>query len=393
MNRVLFISRVSLGHGGGGGMEFGFHALANSLKNAGYEVSILTTPGLIRQDLMTVFDRVWCIPKGRPGKYSISWWLGTFRHISLREWKPNIIISVSSAGAAAMLGDSHALHIAQCHGTGLAEVRSSIRTGGLREYAKVVLNSLRILREVPSYRSFAKVWTVSEEVQRQLLGYPYRVSRDRLEIISNGVDVDYFRYNESSRYQVRSELNIPANATVGITLSRLNLQKGVDLAISSLIESDGEDRFLIVAGDGPARNDLRRLSESLNVENRVKFVGHLEKARIPEYLSSADVMVFPTRRVEGLPLALLEALANGLPLVTTIGCNVPSDLIPAVTVSDTTGSAVALAWGAAYRTSLNRNESKLPERYSSDYMSMSYDQSIQHAIEHHRASGSGRGSK
>ncbi len=385
MIRILFVSRVCLGHGGGGGMEFGFHALADRLKSLGYEVSILTTPGIVRQDLMSVFDNVWCVKRGRPGKYSMWWWLSTFRHGSLRRWNPDLVISVSSAGAAAMLGNSDLVHVAQCHGTGVAEVRSSIRTGGIREYAKVVLNSLRVLREIPSYRCFQKVWVVSNEVENQLLKFPYSVSGDKIEKISNGVDVDFFTCRASSRTEIRSGLNIEKNSAVGITLSQLNVQKGVDLAIAALAESSDRQRVLIVAGDGPARDDLVKLSVSLGVSDRVRFVGHLDRGRVPDYLSAADVMVFPTRRVEGLPFSLLEALASGLPLVTTSGCNVPSDLGSVVTLCETTGRSVAQAWGIALAKATGERKSMLPEEYSTTYMSRQYDVSIRKEIELGRA--------
>lgn len=385
MTRILFISRVSLGHGGGGGMEFGFHTLASSLKSAGYEVSILTTPGLVRHDLMAVFDNVWCISKGRPGKYSAWWWLLTFRHSSLQNWNPDLVVSVSSAGAAAMLGNGGFVHVAQCHGTGVAEVKSSLGTGGVREYAKVILNSLRIVREIPSYRCFKKIWAVSQEVENQLLDFPYGVPGDKIEMIPNGVDLDFFKYSSEARAAIRTDLGIDEGATVGITLSRLNPQKGVDLAVSSLAEIDNRKRVLIVAGDGPARDDLVKLSVSLGVIDRVKFVGHLEKVQIPSYLSAADVMVFPTRRVEGLPLSLLEALANGLPLVTTSGCNVPTDLGPGVTLCDTTATSVAKAWGIAFKTAAKSRASKLPEKYSAASMNNEYVGSIRRIIENGRA--------
>lgn len=377
MTKILIISRISMGHGVAGGMESGLQSLADGLKQSGFEVAILTTHGIVRPDLMSTFEHVWCLPFGRPGKYSLPWWLGSTFHRPSKQWDPNLTISISSAGAGFMFANKQKMTVAQCHGTAFAEVRSSIKTGGVREYAKVLLNTARIAREVPSYRSFTKIWAVSEEVANQLRAFPYRVAEEKIEVISNGVDVDQLRFSTADRLKIRRQLGIPTDADVGITLCRLVAQKGVDVAIRSLATKQGSNRNLIVAGDGPEGEALRALARDVGVVDRVRFVGHVEKSDVPAHLSAADVFVFPTRRLEGLPFSLLEALANGLPVLTTNGCNVPDDIQQGVHISDGSAEAISMTWQVILERKSSRLKSNLPSKYSQRQMAGTYARSVE----------------
>jgi len=74
------------------------------------------------------------------------------------------------------------------------------------------------------------------------------------------------------------------------------------------------DVFLLVAGDGPLRIELLALASRLGVEKRVRFLGHLD--RVDGLLRAADAFVLPSI-YEGLPVALLEAMALGVPAVVS----------------------------------------------------------------------------
>jgi len=366
-------------------MEVSLQSLATLLTLSGHRVSLLTTPGIVRQDMMQVFENAWLIRGARPGKYSMRWWLGSFRHSQAHLWKPDIVVSISSAGSAFLLGNSSLTHVAQCHGTALAEVKSSLRTGGLREYAKVALNCARIVREVLAYKAFREVWAVSDEVSKQLLNFPYTVSKSRLVVISNGVDVDRFKFDLNARASLRRQLGIDEGVSVGITLSRLHSQKGVDKAILSLAQPGSSHHVLIVTGDGGELVSLERLARDAGVSDRVHFVGHLDTVSVSTYLSAADILVFPTMRVEGLPLSLLEALASGLSVVTSRGCNVPVDLQKCVSIVDTTPAAVAKGWQQAVSESAGspaERLSLLPGRFGAAHMAEMYLDGVVRVIRH-----------
>jgi glycosyltransferase involved in cell wall biosynthesis len=101
-----------------------------------------------------------------------------------------------------------------------------------------------------------------------------------------------------------------------VTVARLVHQKGVDLLISAFAEiaADLKDWSLDIVGDGPLSDDLRSLANSLNISERVIFHGHV--ADPIAIMRQCRVFVLPSR-FEGMPNALLEAMASGLaPIVT-----------------------------------------------------------------------------
>jgi glycosyltransferase involved in cell wall biosynthesis len=97
-----------------------------------------------------------------------------------------------------------------------------------------------------------------------------------------------------------------------LTVARLHEQKGLEVVVHAARELPGV-RFLI-AGEGPERPSLERLTRSLGVEERVVLLGHRDD--ITALLGDADLFVLPSR-YEGFPLALLEAMASGVAVVAS----------------------------------------------------------------------------
>jgi glycosyltransferase involved in cell wall biosynthesis len=104
-----------------------------------------------------------------------------------------------------------------------------------------------------------------------------------------------------------------------ITVARQDPEKGADIVIGSLplLVDDYPDAQLHVVGNGPALASLRRLAADLGVERRVVFHGQLDHNQVLGRLHAANLFCFPTSASEGFPKAVLEALACGLPVITT----------------------------------------------------------------------------
>ncbi len=101
-------------------------------------------------------------------------------------------------------------------------------------------------------------------------------------------------------------------------VGRLAPEKNVDIlirAFKGVLEELGDATLLIVGG-GPLKPRLRELCKELGIANRVRFVGVVPREQVPEFLAIADVFVLPSTS-EGLPKALLEALAMAKPVVAT----------------------------------------------------------------------------
>ncbi|MGK3208882.1 glycosyltransferase [Amycolatopsis sp. MEPSY49] len=113
------------------------------------------------------------------------------------------------------------------------------------------------------------------------------------------------------RAEVRASLGVPARTPVALCLARLEPQKRHDVLLDAWAAVDG-DAVLWLAGDGSLRAGLERRAEALG--RRVEFLG--TRTDVADLLAAADVTVL-TSDWEGLPLAVLESLAAGRPVVAT----------------------------------------------------------------------------
>ncbi len=110
----------------------------------------------------------------------------------------------------------------------------------------------------------------------------------------------------------------PARGLRLVTTGRQEHGKGTNVVISALalLARTLPDISLDVVGDGRALGDFRVLAASLGVGDRVRFHGQVPHARVLELLREADLFCFPTAS-EGFPKSVIEALACGLPVITT----------------------------------------------------------------------------
>ncbi|MEV6640578.1 glycosyltransferase [Amycolatopsis sp. NPDC051371] len=113
------------------------------------------------------------------------------------------------------------------------------------------------------------------------------------------------------RAEVRASLGVPEQTPVALCLARLEPQKRHDVLLDAWAAVE-RDAVLWLAGDGSLRADLERRAEALG--RRVEFLG--TRADVPDLLTAADVTVL-TSDWEGLPLAVLESMAAGRPVVAT----------------------------------------------------------------------------
>lgn len=146
----------------------------------------------------------------------------------------------------------------------------------------------------------------------------------RIQVVPNGVAMPGLP-GAADGAAFRAGLGIPADAPVVAFIGRLHAIKGLDLLVAAMAERMRRDQrvHLVVAGpdEGPL-GDLQRLVQERGVAARVSFTGHLDAAQRTAALAAADVFAL-TSRTEGLPLAVLEAAAAGVPLLITDRCNVP----------------------------------------------------------------------
>ncbi len=133
--------------------------------------------------------------------------------------------------------------------------------------------------------------------------------KQSVEIVPNGVD--------TARFFPSPELRSGHSAPQLLFTGRLVRQKGVDILLHALSLLPSELAWTLrLVGDGPERTNLETRARNLNLANRIQFHGWAQREQLPQLYRDADLFVFPSRD-EGMPNAMLEAMASGLGVVAT----------------------------------------------------------------------------
>jgi len=160
----------------------------------------------------------------------------------------------------------------------------------------------------------------SRQIERELIAAGY--ARDRVHYVPNGVPIppapDAARKNagRAALAEVNPSLTMPDDAPLAVYAGRLHEAKGLGdlLAAWKGVVAARPDARLWLAGEGPYREALESRMVELELLGRVFLVGMFDS--VDELLAAADLFVLPSRE-EGPSLALLEAMAAGLPIVAT----------------------------------------------------------------------------
>jgi len=160
-------------------------------------------------------------------------------------------------------------------------------------------------------RSVAAVVAISEDVRRRLLAAGVRP--ERISVIHSAVEPPANPSGSAERSAARARLGLTDQATIGI-VAALERRKGHDVLLRALVRlREAVPRLrCLVCGDGSERASLERFAQELGIRGLVRFLG--EQRQVANVLAALDVFVQPSR-YEGLGVAVLEAMAAGLPVV------------------------------------------------------------------------------
>jgi glycosyltransferase involved in cell wall biosynthesis len=165
-----------------------------------------------------------------------------------------------------------------------------------------------------AFRSSAATVVVSADTKRHLekeLG----LSEATLRVILNGVPT-----RPGDRAKVRAELGLKDDQIMLLAVGSLVPRKGHAVLIEALSTLGAGSWTLAIAGGGAERERLEALADSKGLSRQVRIMGHRED--IPDLLAACDVFVMPSLW-EGLPLALLEAMLAGKPVVASRTSGIP----------------------------------------------------------------------
>ncbi|WP_353063652.1 glycosyltransferase family 4 protein [Tunturibacter psychrotolerans] len=231
-------------------------------------------------------------------------------------------------------------------------------------------------------RNYGAVVAVSEDVRHRLLKAGVR--KEKIHIVRNGIDLRPF---DNAAPSLR-EISSPDNAPIVGLIGRLATEKGVDIFLraAARVLADLPATKFVVIGEGPDREQLELLIDELQTRNNVFMLGRRDD--MPSVYASLDIMVSASRH-EGLPMAILEGMASGRPVIATAVGAVPDVivdghtgvLVPSENVEALAAKIVTLLNNAAQRENLGAAAKRLieeefsAERMTTDYLHI-YEQAI-----------------
>jgi glycosyltransferase involved in cell wall biosynthesis len=184
----------------------------------------------------------------------------------------------------------------------------------------------------------------------------WAIPQHKVSTIPNGVDIDLFTPCRGSD-SVDPWPHMPPGYCLYV--GTLSPRKGVDLLLRALVDVDIP---CVVAGDGPARKELERTARELGLSERVLFLGSVPRAQLSEVYRKAAMFVLPSS-ADATPLALLEAMASGIPPVASSIYGIPEVvqhghnglLVPPGDLSALRTALAELAADGALREELGRS--------------------------------------
>ena len=215
-----------------------------------------------------------------------------------------------------------------------------------------------------------RVIAVSKDATSSTLAR-HRTLNKKLITIPNGIDTKPFS-RRCSKALIREKLKLPAQKQIIGAIGRLTTQKGYCHLLQSFaqVKRTVAEAYLLVIGEGELLDSLQQLTRELQLDGSVQFLG--VRTDILDLLLAMDVFVMSSLW-EGLPIALLEAMATGVPCVATAVGGIPEVidhgkdglLIPAGDSGALAKAVVTLLQDSSFAQLLARNAlSKVQSRYS-----------------------------
>ena len=365
--KLLLLAHSTLAHLTGG-VETHVDALGRAAAALGHDVELLTTAhprGLAEEVRDGV--RIEYLAGTRPALRGRDWRAASVAAVGRRAagGAGDLLLSFNDAGAAvarARIGPAHwVVMYGRTLGHLVSEWHDRAGLAGLVTYPRRAL--ALVYHAVGEARLLARVDGVVATCDRLRADLARRRGL-RVVLAYNGTDPRVFRPDPARRATVRRTLGIPGAAPVLLLAATVNRQKGIWVGVEAFarLAARRPDLYLLVAGDGPDRARLEASLRGRTEGDRARFVGAAPLGAMPGYFAAADLLLYPTFRAEGLPTAIVEALACGVPAVASDRGGVASAvrdgetgvLLPSPSVAAVAAATAALLDDRARRAALGR---------------------------------------
>lgn len=193
-------------------------------------------------------------------------------------------------------------------------------------------------------RSTSHIVTTGESLRQELITRN-RFPAEQITSIPTGIDIS--RFISGDRLAARRHLRLPQTApTIGV-VATLRSWKGHRFLVEAFARLQDRRARLLIVGDGPVRTDIARRAEELGMASRVMMPGN--QREVLPWLQALDVFVLPSYANEGVPQAIMQAMAIGLPVIST-----PVGSISEIVRHEETGLLVAPRDVVALREAIER---------------------------------------
>lgn len=306
MSHFGVVARGTVYHGVGG-MERHTQDLVEALTGLGHAITVITTAGATFPPPGSKV-RYHAVAGTYPNRYTPSWWRGLVAALGQVQERYGMfsgVISQSTAAQSAVdyLRESGVPLAYILHGSARDIMRESAARPGPRALARFIQAAyywrwnLRMLPRIPY------VFVVGEDLAARL-ARDLKAGGATVTLVPLANAVDTIAFSPGDQGRARGVIGLrPEGPVVGYS-GRLTVSKGVDW----LLHWQARAGFhLAIAGGGPLAVKCRQAG--------VSFLGALDKRKLGDFYRAVDLLVLPTRHREGMPLAVLEAMASGLPVV------------------------------------------------------------------------------
>ncbi|HVJ80529.1 MAG TPA: glycosyltransferase family 4 protein [Planctomycetia bacterium] len=168
------------------------------------------------------------------------------------------------------------------------------------------------------YRTCDRIVTVGEGYKRRIVQY-YPIQASKIDVVTNGVDLDLFRFRSEDRRRVRERQGWNDETKVALYLGTHGMAHGLDFVLEAAAQLPGR-RFVFV-GDGADKPKLREIAKSKGLVN-VEFLPPMPKSEVVGLYAAADVCLVPLRKVDlftdVLPSKIFEIMGMRRPMVISV---------------------------------------------------------------------------
>ena len=202
----------------------------------------------------------------------------------------------------------------------------------------------------------------SEDAAKWLFKRQYK----RAKIINNGIQLDMYSYNELNRKNIRDILNIPQDCYVVGHVGRFTLAKNHSFLLDVFKEyyKYNKNSILLLIGDGELKDSIINKAKEMGINKQIIMTGNV--TNVNEYYSAIDTFVFPSI-YEGIPLTLIEAQMNGLPIIASSNVSINTKLSDSIRFYDLNESANN--WASQIGKYKRKNEKQYFKEYDINYTS------------------------